>query len=513
MARACLVRYNKIFHSPEKTGGDLNKKIGNYWKSGAYCLVNRVLLWRELGRLEHIRGKDLLSAVYRLRVIRLLGGDRFGDLPYVVDTLRKNGFHREALVADAMYGKYPDRDERCAELLNEAYQNNRFNQNWEFEFIDDRRKLPSYKVSIVVSLYNAAAKLTLFLKTLQLQTIVKAGKAEVILIDSGSPDNEYAVFKQVMKSLETNIVYARSARRETIQCAWNRGISLSLSPYLAFLGVDENLSPDCLEILVGEMDKDVTLDWVIGNSVVTDVDEQGAWKNDVMVYNRDGLSKNMVYLETCYISWVGALYRKSVHSRFGFYDPTFAAAGDTEFKNRILPFIKIKHIPKMLGFFWNYPEARTTHSPLAEIEDLRAWYLHRTLAGIKYAFQKRDPKEAEDLFYTSLCYRKSYRKHWSTDIEYAYTVLNFLQENVPVSSTLKYFNGIKKLLNAYRSLDFIQKRSKFAAISALLHTKYTASQIEKHHLSLSNRIVNPQYKIFNDNRYEQHSNTWTSNSL
>ena len=42
-------------------------------------------------------------------------------------------------------------------------------------------------------------------------------------------------------------------------------------------------------------------------------------------------------------------------------------------------------IPQTLGVFLNYPEERTTASPKAEIEDLRAWYLHRTVAGLASA--------------------------------------------------------------------------------------------------------------------------------
>ncbi|MFM7579570.1 MAG: family 2 glycosyl transferase, partial [Microcystaceae cyanobacterium] len=104
-----------------------------------------------------------------------------------------------------------------------------------------------------------------------------------------------------------------------------------------------------------ELDRDEHLDWVIGHSLVTNVDRQGSWVSDVMAYDRTGYEQDLVYLETCYLSWVGALYRKSIHDRFGYYDASFRGAGDTEFKSRVMPFIKSKVVDQTLGLFGNYP--------------------------------------------------------------------------------------------------------------------------------------------------------------
>lgn len=228
-----------------------------------------------------------------------------------------------------------------------------------------------------------------------------------------------------------------------------------------------------------------------------------------MLYDRTGYSQNLVYLETAYLSWVGALYRKSVHDRFGFYDSTFSAAGDTEFKNRVLPFIKTKAIPRTLGVFRNYPDERTTESPRAEIEDLRAWYLHRTVGGLRYAFSKRNPQEAEELLYAALCYRKSYRSHWSTDVEYASNVTDFMCEVGLNCQALKFREGILQLLNAYRSLDYIEKLSKWGVISSVLKAAKIAKAVEQDHQKVITPAL-PLYEIFNDNRHEQHCYTWKS---
>lgn len=503
-----LGEYRHIFNMGEGSEQELKEKVSSCWNLSSNRRIDRVRIWREIARLELLRGNDIVGATYQIRCMRLLGNDRFGDLSTVIPILTANGFSKEAIVAEAMYGQSPDKHQRCRSFIDQALADNKLNQKWEYEFLDDRRTKSNYRVSIIVSLYNAADKLPLFLQTLQCQTLIKAGLVEIILVDSGSPGNEYGVFKQLMESLDIPILYARCDKRETIQSAWNRGIDLAQSPYLTFLGVDETVLPECLEILAAELDADPTLDWVQANSLVTNVDKNGAWVNDVMTYDRTDYKQDLVYLETCYLSWVGALYRRSIHDRFGYYDTTFSAAGDTEFKNRILPFIKTKAIPQTLGVFRNYPDERTTQHPRAEIEDLRAWYLHRTLAGVEYAFANRHPQEAEDLFYSCLQYRKSYCRHWSTDIEYADHLAIFLAQNLPNSPKLKYQQGIKELLGTYRGLDYLENISSFSPISQLIGSNRLITEIQKQHRTIGRTPIEVIYKIFNDNRHEQHSYLW-----
>ncbi|MFM7577001.1 MAG: glycosyltransferase family 2 protein, partial [Microcystaceae cyanobacterium] len=209
--------------------------------------IDRVRLWRELARIEELRGNTLVTATYKLRAMRALGVDQFGDLPWVLRTLTEKEFPQEAKAVEALYGQPGERDTRCYELIEQARLNNLQNPaDDQYEIWDDRRDRPGYRATIIVSLYNAAEKLPFFLRTLSHQSLIQKGSAEVILVDSGSPSNEYQVFQQLAPELGYPILFVRSQQRETIQAAWNRGIKLARSPYLAFLGVDETILPDCL---------------------------------------------------------------------------------------------------------------------------------------------------------------------------------------------------------------------------------------------------------------------------
>ncbi|OGR88548.1 MAG: hypothetical protein A3J74_11670 [Elusimicrobia bacterium RIFCSPHIGHO2_02_FULL_57_9] len=502
--------YRQAFGAAEGTERERSQKIRLLWELAADLRVDRIRLWREISRLERLRGNGFMAAAYAVRVMRILGEDRFGELPFIASALGAEGLGKEAKAAQALFGPADKRRESCGALLKEAEQAGRCRPEFDgdFELKDERRSPGNVRVSIIVSLYNAAYKLVPFLGALLNQTMVKSGQAELIFIDSASPADEYRLFKQSLSGCAIAAVYARTRHKETIQCAWNRGISMSRAPYLCFLGVDETILPDGLEILAAELDSDPTLDWVQSNSLVTQVDSDGTWRDDIMIYDRSPYRQDLVYLEKCYMSWVGALYRRSIHDRFGYYDPSFAAAGDTEFKLRVLPFIKSKFIPKILGIFWNYPDERASHGPRSEIEDLRAWYLHRSLAGVHYAFCDRNAQDVEALFCDSLRYRKSYCRHLSTDVEYALHLADFLRVQAPHSPVLKHAEPAARVLAAYRDLERLPV-SRLGPLLALSRASVFLSTIRGCHAALG-REVEPQYGIFNDNRYEEHANVWRS---
>lgn len=505
-----LEEYRRLGQLGERTERQLDAKAERCAELLRGLRADRIHIWRELARIESLKENSLIAATYRLRAMRLAGGDPYEDLPDVIAALNQHGYAREASTADALFGPYPNRDERQRRLLQSAEAAHRRCPEQPYQFVDDRRAGREVKASVVVSLYNAADKLPTFLRALALQTLLAAGKAELILIDSGSPDREYAVFREMAGALRFPVVYARSVERETIQSAWNRGIALSRGDYLAFLGVDEGVRPQALELLARELDADPALDWVQANSLATNVNERGQWLADALCYDRSGYRQSLVYLETCYLSWVGAMYRRSIHDRCGYYDPSFGAAGDTEFKCRVLPHIKTKVVPETLGVFWNYPSGQTTCSPRAELEDLRAWHLHRTVAGVRYAFERRPLAEVEELLYASLRYRKSYCRHMSTDVEYAYNLATFLKQQTNAPEADKLLRRINALLGAYRSLDFLPQASAQALGRSLGRAFYLAEKTARQRYGRGGECIRPACQVFNDNRYEQHVHVWAN---
>ena len=502
---------------PEFTEAEARLKLLTLSRRINDHLVNRVPLFREMGRLERRLGNDLVAATYALRVMRWLGRDNHGDLAFVRATLEANGFHHEAATAEALFGR-PDLSEgRCLALMQAARERNLVRADLPLAAVDDRRGNTPRKVSVIVSLYNAADKLPTLLGCLAQQTIAQRGELEVVLVDSNSPADEHAAMEAFLAHTPLPVVYARSAGRETIQKAWNRGIGLARAPYLAFLGADEGLHPDALRQLAAALDADPGADWAMADSLVTDVDAAGVYAGDVMPYDRTGYRQDLVYLETCYLSWVGGLYRRSIHERFGYYDETYRAAGDTEFKNRVMPYIRSVHVPRMLGVFNNYPEERTTAHPRAEIEDLRAWYLWRSPAGMRYAFADRPAEDAVALLRTALNYRKSFCGHLSSDFDLADALARYLGTRPDVSPewAAQAQHATAEALAILRGLEQLPRRisSRLRGVNYARHV-YGLLMGAKRDLAARHQQVfelpqRPHYELFNDNRYEQHWWSWS----
>ena len=462
--------------------------------------------------LERRRGNDLLAAAYELRMLRLVGHDRFRILPRVLDTLESRGLSREAEAARAMFAMPSTADHATYDYLVSARETHKPLSPRPLELFDDRRDRPA-KVAVIVSLYNAAPKLRMFLEALSRQSLIARGAVEIILVDSGSPDAERFVVEEFLRTHTLNIAYARSTERETIQAAWNRGISLATAPYLVFLGVDETLYPESLDLLADTLDRHPDIDWVMANSLVTDVSNSGLLERDVMTYDRHGAGKDHTYLDTCYLSWVGGMYRKTIHDRFGYYDETFTAAGDTEFKSRVLPMLKVLFVPRTLGLFLNYPDERTTASPRAELEDLRAWYVHRTPAGVRYAFENRTLNDCMGLLGTALGYRKSFCSHLSTDVEYASLLADYMVSSHDTEPWLRPLaNDLRLLLASLRGIEAAQDgplntTPLRGSLSAMRH----AGRIQlRYGRKLKSMGFTPRLVLYNDNRFEQHTMLWKS---
>ncbi|MGU3404076.1 glycosyltransferase [Methylobacterium brachiatum] len=483
--------------------------------------INRIPVYRLLARLEKARGNLLLYATYQIRCMRLSGRSNPDVLEEVVGILRDHKFPEEAEAARWMYG------ETYAYQLAKQYleaMSSRFPEppSGDVERILDERTIQAPKVSIIVSLYRAADKLPVFFDGLARLSEATKAMTEIVLVDSFSPDDTFAVVQQLIAHHRENgwhisVYYVRTSVRETIQRAWNRGIAAAKAPYLSFLGVDEMNRSDAFDIMAEHLDRHSDVDWVQGTALVTEVNTRGSYVRDVMLYDRMFNTDYMNVFDTCYIGYVGALYRKEIHDRVGYYDDRFRGAGDSEFKNRVLPHIRAVTLPICLGYFLNYPEERTTASPMAEIEDIRAWYLYRSPAGAEVIFRSAREDQLMSILRDCMHYRKSYLQDISTDVELAHSICSFIENSDHPLQTKLVDHGaiVRWMRDTYRMLDSISEKTH--TLTGVRFVEEIAATIERAAFSLSSvrhnlaRLDFPApLRFFNDNRSHQHHYLWRS---
>ncbi|KAF0182048.1 MAG: hypothetical protein FD124_655 [Alphaproteobacteria bacterium] len=507
-------RMREISEFPEKNLAQIGEKL-----RAVYAMADspfyRGNLWQEIARLERLRGNDLVAATYEIRLLRVTGSDRWRYLPGITSVLEK---HDKGAVAEMLAAQYgPEASPlKVRALLEERVsplRKNPIDAKAGCAVIDDHRRNPAPVVSILVSLYNAASKMPFFLRMLERQTLAHAGKCEIIFVDANSPAGEQAAVEAHIDVLKNDYLFVRAEARETIQAAWNRALGFARGSYITCLGVDEGLYPDALERLASMLDADPAMDWAMSDSIVTQVDMNGLFVSDVMVYARGHATKESTYLDTTYVSWVGGLYRRDLHDRFGYYDSSFRAAGDTEFKMRLFRNLKVGFLDRALGVFFDYPEERTTASPIAEVEDSLAWYAYRSEGGVGYLFDKGDPYAALSLLGDCAAYRKAYLKHTSTDVELGANLARLLKTSLPDDATVaafaEDFAAMTAGLRGVEYADGLTEARQSDVVVAQLRARW--AEIERRHRGLIPKGKALNYGVTNDNRYEQHSWLWKTN--
>lgn len=479
--------------------------------------ADRVKTYSLMADLEGLRGNAAIKAAYLARCMRLTGHAEPADVDELCQLLESVGLPEEAKVARMTF--LQQHEELYTYLKSRRVDNSMTPQPGIVERKDYRTN-PAPRVSVIVSVYNGASKMARFTRMLEGQTEFARANMEVIFVDSNSVDDTNKVLNALLSkkgnSRKLSALYVRSSERETIQKAWNRGIAEARGEIVTFLGNDEAMRPDTLDQFLEAFDKDPSLDWIQGNAIVTEVDPDGAYVKDIFPHRRVFDSQNVHYLECCYIGFAGAAYRRELHTRFGLYDPAFRSAGDNEFKNRILHQINVQTIDETLGLFLNYPETRTTESPIAELEDIRAWYAFRTPAGIRLAFEGQSDARCVAQFYQSLNYSRSYSREASTDLEYAMTMAAYIQRYRPrvYGQIANLVPAAQMVLDGYKIVDQVDTAwvnpSSSNLEDDLNHVKQALVLVARGSQLLQSRGHNIPFWYRNDNRSQQHYFPWPS---
>jgi len=227
-----------------------------------------------------------------------------------------------------------------------------------------------YLVSAIVSTYNAEKYIAGCLEDLENQTI--ADKLEIIVVDSGSEQNEGQIVREFQKHYD-NIVYIRTAQRESVYAAWNRGIKAARGKYITNANTDDRHRSDAFEKMASILDQRPDIALVYANVWITETENETFEKN-----TRVGVYRWPDYdpLYLTYFCYIGPqpMWRKSLHEKYGYFDESFESAGDWEFWLRISETERFFHIDEVLGLYLKSPSSVEHRDPtLSRNEALRVY--------------------------------------------------------------------------------------------------------------------------------------------
>lgn len=210
------------------------------------------------------------------------------------------------------------------------------------------QKTGKIKVTAIVSTYNSEKFIHGCLEDIVNQTLYAKGELEIVIINSGSKQNEEKIVNEYLSKYK-NIKYIKT-ENETIYQAWNRGIKIASGKYITNANTDDRHGKDALEILAAELDADEQIGLVYADQYITNKENQTFEEHTIVGYF-EWPDFDRIQLIHCACIGPQPMWRRSLHERFGYFDGTLRVAGDYEWWLRISEKVKLKHIPKKLGLY------------------------------------------------------------------------------------------------------------------------------------------------------------------
>lgn len=215
-------------------------------------------------------------------------------------------------------------------------------------------------VSALVSTYRSERFMRGLLDDLENQSL--ADKLEIVIIDSDSPENERSIVREYQRRFD-NIVYVRTARRETSHSAINRALRLARGTYVTLANTDDRHKRDAFERMAAVLESRPDVCLVYANSYITLKENQ--------TFERHERAGELVWrdfdpidlLSGCYMG-PQPMWRRSVHDQTGFLDDSLESAGDWEFWLRLAGCESFLHIDEFLGLYLRSPTSCQYRDPV-----------------------------------------------------------------------------------------------------------------------------------------------------
>lgn len=264
----------------------------------------------------------------------------------------------------------------------------------ECELIPKKMTGPDPVVTVVVSTYQSEKFIRACLENLSRQK--NFARCEIIVVDSGSPENERAIVTEFKKKFP-NIRYVRTPR-ETLYAAWNRGLALARGRYWANVNTDDTLRGDALEILSAALDAfpDCALAYA-----------DCAWTtkpNDT--FPSEHIVRTVKYpdytpIEPLFYCITGCLqfWRTDSIRKLGGFESSLRNAGDYEATLKMMAArLNAVHVPEVLSLFYQNTSGLTQATNRAAVEHDEVMNRYRANLDIQNIFQIESGHSAAEGF-------------------------------------------------------------------------------------------------------------------
>jgi len=228
------------------------------------------------------------------------------------------------------------------------------------------------KLVAIVSVYNSGRWLEHRIRNLINTTTYKRKELLIFLVDANSPDPRDQEIGKYFGQLP-NICYRR-IRYCTIYGAWNYALSQTRSMFVTNANSDDLVAPDCYDRLIAVLEeKRAPLVYPAWYEVTID---NLPWEEATKVGHKVFIGPPALNFINQIACGHFPLWRRSLHKKVGYFDPSFHGAGDADFWMRcwINKIRDFEYIPECLGaYLWRRGQNLWFSMPIPQRD--REWHV------------------------------------------------------------------------------------------------------------------------------------------
>lgn len=210
-------------------------------------------------------------------------------------------------------------------------------------------------ISVVVAVFEAADTLQRCIDSVEAQTYPRK---EMVVMDGGSTDGTV----EILEANGEKVACWRSEPDRGIYHAWNKALERAQGDWICFLGADDYFADrDCLSDLVAAGG---SADAVFGK--LMRFDDAG---RELRTFGRPWVWKEMKRHQS--IAHPGALHRRYLFEKYGFFSESYPIAGDYEFLLRLGSGLKAAFVDRVtvcMGYGVSIENARQANAEARTIQ-------------------------------------------------------------------------------------------------------------------------------------------------
>lgn len=260
------------------------------------------------------------------------------------------------------------------------------------------------KITIVVPVYNVEAYIEDCLKSIAAQTY--KGKLECIIVDDCTQDNSCAVIEHFIKEYKGTIEFKLLHHNVNrgLSAARNTGIDAATGEYIYFLDSDDEITPDCIELLAEPL-KRTSYDFIIGDYTANGNNDEIA---KLLLAEGEIINNYNIRKQFFWGQWYMMAWNKLCNLDFIRKEELFFEEGiineDNLWSFKLSCTAKSMYVIKKGTYKYN---VRRT-SIMGHINSIKTAFAYTTIARIAYCWSKDRNKLQEDGVIHQILYYRNF---------------------------------------------------------------------------------------------------------